>query len=157
MKAMKILLLMSVLALPGCAGGVRFGPRPQVATPGTIINAPLRIVRDVITDSARRRGTAITLVGNGLVLEAPLAHTRAEVAESCGPHRPGRRTRVVLTTVAEGRGTLLSEERYVVDGQQTCFLPLSPEDAAQSRDALNRIKATAEEIQRRITSHAALQ
>ncbi|OQW83392.1 MAG: hypothetical protein BVN31_05875 [Proteobacteria bacterium ST_bin15] len=157
MRPMTVMLLLSVLVVAGCAGRPQFGQRPQVTTPGTVVNAPVRIVRDVITDSARRRGTAITLVGDGLILEAPLAETRIEVAEICGPHRPGRKTRVVLTTVPEGRGTLLSEDRYIVDGAQTCYLRLSPEDAAQSRHALNRIKATAEEIQRRISAHAALQ
>lgn len=157
MKLVTMMLLSGVLVVAGCAGRQRVGQRPQVVAPATIVNAPLRIVRDVITDSARRRGTAITLVGDGLILEAPLAQTRIEVAENCGPHQPGRKTRIVLTTVTEGRGTLLSEDRYIVDGAQTCYLPLSPEDAAQSRDALNRIKATAEEIQRRISAHAALQ
>ena len=157
MRPATMMVMLGMLMVAGCAGRPQFGQRPQVTTSGTVVNAPVRIVRDVITDSARRRGTAVTLVGNGLILEAPLAETRIEVAETCGPHRPGRRTRVVLTTVPEGRGTLLSEDRYIVDGVQTCYLPLSPEDAVQSRAALNRIKATAEEIQRRISAHAALQ
>ncbi|WP_376802478.1 hypothetical protein [Candidatus Raskinella chloraquaticus] len=157
MRPTTMVLVLSVLMVAGCASRPQFGQRLQVATPGTVVNAPVRIVRDVITDSARRRGTAITLVGDGLILEAPLAETRVEVEETCGPHRPGRKTRVVLTTVPAGGGTLLSEDRYIVDGAQTCYLRLSPEDAAQSRNALNRIKATAEEIQRRISAHAALQ
>lgn len=157
MRNAAILIVLGCLALGGCAGGVRSGRPISPPVPGTLINASVNVVREVITDSARRRGSAITLVGNGLVLEAPLATTRAEVEDICGPHRPGRKTRIVLRTVREDRGTLLTEERYVVDGPSACFLPLTPEDASQSHSALQRIKATAEEIQRRIDTHASLQ
>ena len=144
------------LALSGCANSLRFGGPSRATLPGTVVNAQVQIVRDVITDSARRRGSAIALIGDGLVLEAPLQSSREEVQEACGPHRAGRRTRVVLRTQSEGRATLLSEERYIVDGASACFLPLTQEDAMQSRAALRRIKETAEEIQRRVTTLSAL-
>lgn len=151
------LSVLCLLALAGCGGGPRYGRPVAAPAPGIEVEAPVQVVRDVITDSARRRGSAVTLAGNGLVLEAPLAASRPEVEEACGAHRPGRKTRVVLRTSPSGRGTLLSEERYIIDGGASCFLPLTPEDASQSRNALQRIKATAEEIQRRISTHAAAQ
>lgn len=151
------LIVLLALSVAGCAGGPRYGRPARSPVPGVQIDASLQVVRDVIMDSARKRGSAVTLVGDGLVLEAPLASTRPEVEDICGPHQPGRKTRVVLRTVADERGTILSEERYIVDRGGSCFLPLTPEDAAQSRNALQRIKATAEEIQRRIGAHAALQ
>lgn len=158
MKLSTMIIVLVSLSVAGCAGSLRFGRQTQqYSAPSVLVNAPIQVVRDVISDSARRRGSAIVLVGNGLVLEAPLASSRVEVAEVCGPHRAGRKTRIILRTENTGRGTLLSEERYIVDSGVSCFLPLGEEDAAQSRNALQRIKGTAEEIQRRINAHAALQ
>lgn len=136
------------LALGACTNSARFysqaPERPQV-----FVNAPVQVVRDVISDSAAKRGSAIRLVGDGLILEAPLAESRAEVVSQCGEHRPGRLTRVVLRTVPQGSGTLLSEERFIVDGGNVCALAMSAADASQSRDALTRVKLTAETVQAR--------
>lgn len=143
------------LALGACTNSVRFysqaPERPQV-----FVSAPVQVVRDVISDSAARRGTTVRLVGDGLVLEAPLAESRAEVVSQCGEHRPGRLTRVVLRTVPQGSGTLLSEERFIVDGGNVCALAMSTADASQSREALTRVKQTAEAVQARFSRQASI-
>jgi hypothetical protein len=150
-------VLATALALGGCVSG-RFGAAaPPAERPGIVVEASLQTVRDVIQDSARQRGSAVVLVGDGLVLERPLAQSSDNVVVACGPHRPGRQVRVVLRTQSEGPArTRLSEERYVVDSGQACPLPLDAADLAQSRQALARIKATSEAVQGRIARVSAL-
>jgi hypothetical protein len=141
------------LLLGGCAGAARFGQPRTIERPQVVVNASVQTVRDVITDSARRRGSAVVLVGDGLVLERPLPQSSQAVRDACGPHRPNRTVRVVLRTQPQGAAsTLLSEERFIVDGGTSCPLAHEPADLVQARDALGRIKSTAEEINRRITA-----
>jgi len=140
------------LVLAGCIGTGRqigWGQAPE--RPAIVVNAPVAIVRDVIIDSARQRGSAVQPVGDGLVLQRPLPSSSPEVMAACGPHRPGRNVRVVLRAVAQGAAqTRLSEDRFIVDGASICPLPIAGDDLRQSNDALNRIRVTAEAVQARI-------
>lgn len=146
------LLLMSA-SLAACTSPRAFNFSRDLETPSVTVAASVQVVRDVITDSASQRGSAVALVGDGLVLERPLASSSPEVVSACGPHRPGRATRTVLRTRAVGPAqTQLTEERYVVDRGATCAVPLLREDLAQSRAALTRIKVQAEAVQARIRS-----
>jgi hypothetical protein len=155
MKAGPIACCVLALSLAGCTGMARFGSARPTERPQTVVAAGVQTVRDVIIDSARRRNTAVVLVGDGLVLERPLAQSSEAVQASCGAHRPGRQVRVVLRTQPQGpTQTLLSEERYIVDAGAACPLPLDTADLAQAREALGRIKVTAEAVNRRIASAA---
>jgi hypothetical protein len=150
------------LTLSGCVatrpgGGWGGASERVVERPQTMVAASLQVVRDVIEDSARARGSAVVLVGDGLVLERPLDRSSEDVVQSCGPHRAGRSVRVVLRTRAQGADrTLLSEERYIVDGGATCPLQLTQSDFSQSQQALARIRVQAEAVQARVrTAEAA--
>jgi hypothetical protein len=152
-------LLLAATTLAGCTAGRNLSFDRPTELPGITVEASLQVVRDVITDSAQQRGSAVALVGDGLVLQRPLGQSSPDVEAACGPHRPGRNVRIVLRTRAIGSTrTQLSEERYVVDsGGRTCPVPLLREDLAQSRAALARIKAQSEAVQTRIrTAEAAI-
>lgn len=157
MTAKLVLTVAVSLAAAACAAPrmVMFdrSERPQIS-----VDANLQTVRDVIEDSARARGSAVVLVGDGLVLERPLQSSSDDVVASCGPHRAGRSVRVVLRTQGQGGSrTLLSEERYIIDRGAVCPLALSREDYSQAMGALNRIRVQAEAVQARIrTAQAAV-
>lgn len=133
----------ATLTLTGCVA-----PRSTLMVapdvPSIAISASPDVVRGVIVDSARQRGSAIGQVGDGLILERPLETSNRDVVAACGPHERGRNVRVVLRVRAGMSGTVLSEERYIVDGPAVCPLPHTAEDRQQAFGALGRIRAQAE-------------
>jgi hypothetical protein len=140
-----LILVVGALGL-GLAGCV--APRSTVMiapdVPSIAIAASPEVVRAVIIDSARQRGSAIGQVGDGLILERPLDASSATVVAACGDHQRGRAVRVVLRVRGGATGTVLSEERYIVDGAAVCALPHTPEDRRQAAGALGRIRQQAE-------------
>lgn len=122
-------------AVPSGAG------RPTVA-----IAAPPSRVQDTIIARARSRGT--TIVGSnstGVTLEAQLASSTEVVERQCGPHRPGRAQRIYLETLPDGTGTIVSEDRFIVDdGASVCQLALTPADVENGSRALGDLKRQAE-------------
>ncbi|QLP97701.1 MAG: hypothetical protein HZY79_10320 [Rhodoblastus sp.] len=79
-----------------------------------------------------------------MVIQRALPTTNAKLAEACGPQVPGRQVRVVLGTEAIEAGTRVTEQRYIVDGDKVCAVPLSEADVKQSEASLNEVKAQAE-------------
>jgi hypothetical protein len=154
----KLVLTVAISLIAAACTGPRMVMFDRSERPQIMVDASLQTVRDVIEDSARARGSAVVLVGDGLVLERPLLSSSDDVVAACGFHRPGRAVRVVLRTQGQGANrTLLSEERYIVDRGAMCPLPLSREDYSQAIGALNRIRVQAEAVQARIrTAQAAV-
>ncbi len=162
----RLVLAASVLMLAGCGGGLRspFGggeqrvapvqPAPQPTQPAQqaggrpsiAINATPQKVQDTIIARAQRRGT--TIVGSnqtGVTLEAPLASSTEVVEQQCGPHRPGRTQRIYLETLPSGTGTVVSEDRFIVDdGARSCQLSLTPADVENGNRALMDLKQQSE-------------
>ena len=157
MRPLHVLPLFA-LALAGCTTGGRFVeavPTQQFVasrSPEVIVNAPADVVRSVIAENAARRGSNLFEVGGGLALQAPLGQTTPEVAVACGPHIPGRQIRVLLRANEQGQRTRLTEERFIVDGGRVCPMPMVDADVRQAIGALNRVKDTSEQIQRRFDS-----
>jgi hypothetical protein len=122
------------------------GARPTIA----ITAAPKR-VQDTILARAQRRGTKIVGANQtGVTLEAPLANSTDVVVQQCGPHQPGRAQRIYLETQPSGSGTVVSEDRFIVDGDRACQLQLTPEDVENGNRALADLKRESE--QRRTAS-----
>ncbi len=162
----RMILAAAVLALAGCGGAPRlpFGadqrvgslqptpqptqPAPQAggARPSVVVNATPQKVQDTIIARAQRRGT--TIVGSnqtGVTLEAPLASSTEIVEQQCGPHRPGRTQRIYLETMPSGTGTIVSEDRFIVDdGSRSCQLTLTPADVENGNRALADLKQESE-------------
>ncbi len=161
----RMILAAAVLALAGCGGGARmpFGSEPRVAPvqptaqpaqpvapsagrPSIAINATPQKVQDTIIARAQRRGT--TIVGSnqtGVTLEAPLASSTEVVEQQCGPHRPGRTQRIYLETMASGTGTVVSEDRFIIDdGSRSCQLSLTPADVEGANASLMDLKQQSE-------------
>jgi hypothetical protein len=175
MKISMILAGPAILLLGGCAGsGSPFGnpfgsqPRPQVAViqpapppqvasarPSVQIAATPKRVQDTIIARAQRRGTTVVGANNtGVTLEAPLASSSDVVVQQCGPHQDGRAQRIYLETMPDGAGTIVSEDRFIVDGgQRVCQLSLTQSDVENGVRALGDLKREAE--QRRTASSAA--
>lgn len=117
------------------------GGRPSVA-----INAPPKRVQDTIVARAERRGT--TVVGanqTGVTLEIPLATSSPVVVQQCGEPRGNRTLRVYLETLPDGTGTIVSEDRYVIDnGATSCQLSLTQADVDDANRSLLELKQQAE-------------
>jgi hypothetical protein len=162
-RTMVRLLLGAAIAFSLAACGTRapFGSEPRVAPPqplpqvqaqpsagrpSVLINAAPSRVQDTIIARAQRRGT--TIVGanqTGVTLEAPLASSTEVVEQQCGPHRPGRAQRIYLETVASGAGTVVSEDRFIVDdGSSVCQLALTAADVENGNRALVELKQQSE-------------
>ncbi len=161
----RMILAAAVLALAGCGTTPRlpFGgdgrvaptpapqpvqPPPQAggARPSVAVNATPQKVQDTIIARAQRRGT--TIVGSnqtGVTLEAPLASSTEVVEQQCGPHRPGRTQRIYLETMPSGTGTIVSEDRFIVDdGSRSCQLTLTPADIEGANASLMDLKQQSE-------------
>ena len=145
------------LALAGCARiGDPFGSSPPapVATPAPAptaggvptvdVAAPGNVVRDILVARARSRGASPTLTAAAVVIQRALPSTNETLAASCGPHQPGRAVRVVLGTQPTSTGTRLTEQRFIVDGQNICPLPLNAADVAEAERSLGEVKQQAE-------------
>jgi hypothetical protein len=153
--------------LAGCNAGGNpfgnpFGGQPRVASgqlpvvsqpppvsggrPSVTINAPPKRVQDTIVARAERRGT--TVVGTnqtGVTLEVPLKASSAVVVQQCGEHQANRTLRVYLETLPNGTGTIVSEDRYVVDnGASSCQLSLTQADVDDANRSLLELKQQSE-------------
>jgi hypothetical protein len=133
---------------------VQPAPTPVATTaarPTVQIAAAPKRVQDTILARAQRRGTKIVGANQtGVTLEAPLASSTDVVVQQCGPHAPGRAQRIYLETQPSGSGTVVSEDRFIVDGDRACQLQLTPEDVENGNRALADLKRESE--QRRTAS-----
>lgn len=140
------------LALGGCGLGPSAPPPPAVVapavpaggTPTVEIAASPRTVRAILIQRARAKGSSPTETDAAVVIQRELPSTNAKLAESCGQHVAGRQVRVVLGTEAIDAGTRVTEQRYIIDGDRVCQVPLSEADVRQSETSLNEVKAQAE-------------
>jgi hypothetical protein len=170
-----MMVIAAGLALAGCSGGatgfylpigqpqqpprvasagVSIPPPPPVAPPPVAsgqkptiaINAPVRRVQDTIVERARSRGTNVLGTNNtGVTLEVPLRQSSDVIVQQCGEHRPGRTLRVYLETLPNGSGTLVGEERYIIDGgTSTCKLSLTADDVQGANRQLADLKQQSE-------------
>lgn len=152
-----VLIAAAGLALAGCAriGDPFARPAPApVATPAPAataggvptveVAAPGNMVRDILVARARSRGANPTLTAAAVVIQRALPSTNETLAASCGPHQPGRAVRVVLGTEPIAAGTRLTEQRFIVDGQNICPLALNAADVAEAERSLGEVKQQAE-------------
>ncbi|KAF0231120.1 MAG: hypothetical protein FD175_989 [Beijerinckiaceae bacterium] len=147
-----ILAALSAVTVAGCSSTPSAPPpvatpAPRVGTALTMaINAPVLTVRETIVTRARQRGTAAKLAdARSVVLERSLADTPAALAEQCGAHKPGRIVRIVLSTIARGARTEVSERRFIVDTDGgNCPVTLTDVEAADGTRSLADLKAQAE-------------
>jgi hypothetical protein len=142
------LILIGALALGGC---VTAAPPPPAQPTGVAelrvtINTTPDYVRQTIIARAAARGTAGTSPNaRTIVLEREISETTPALAAVCGPHQPGRRVRVVLTTDRAGPRTVVTERRFLLDrGGARCAVLLTPEDVAAGNRSLAELKAQAE-------------
>jgi len=153
MKARLSLVLIGLLGLGGCMSS-RLGPAPtptpastttQFAVPTVEINAPSLKVRQTIIARAKARATNVASVEpGGIVLERTMSATPAALESVCGPHREGRKIRVLLGTADQGATTLVSEQRFIVDGESECRIPLTPDVVEDAKRSLNELKTDSE-------------
>ena len=145
--------LLSALGLAAC-GGPRItpisssppvAPAQQIAVPTVLINASPVKVRQTIVSRAKSRGTTVASIEPaGITLERVLTSSPAALESSCGAHREGRKIRVLLGTVEQGGGTLVSEQRFVVDGENECRVLQTPDVVEDARRSLNELKTEVE-------------
>jgi hypothetical protein len=144
------LSLIFALALAGCRSAPQVaGLNTGVGAPSIFVAAQEAKVQQVIIARAAAKGSIIKPSSNGqLVLERPLEKPSAEVIAACGESWFGRKVRVVISLQVINGGTQVSERRYIVGGASIsggdCAMPLSPDDYAQSMNALGEVKARAE-------------
>ncbi len=157
-----ILMAMAATGLAGCLSSPAptyvSAPRPaqapapvpqsaavQSSIPTVLINAPIKTVRSAIITRAKSRGTTVASVENsGIVLEKELPQSPAALESSCGPHRKGRLIRVLLGTAEQGAGTLVSEQRFVVDDGQECRIQQTQDVVDDANRSLNELKTQSE-------------
>jgi hypothetical protein len=125
-------------------------PTPQQSAggvPSVNIDAPPKRVQDTIVARAQRRGTNVLGANNtGVTLEVPLRQSSEVVVQQCGEHREGRTLRVYLETTPSGAGTLVTEQRFVIDGgQSTCQLQLTQSDVDGANRSLAELKQESEQ------------
>ncbi len=157
MNKMLFLTSFIALSLAACTGRnsevavLNAPPPPAVLSgdaPTVLIAAPVERVQGVIVSRAASKGSVVKVSGNGrLVLERELPVATPEVIAACGQSPIKRRVRVVMTLRPTPAGTQLSERRFIVDNEtsaDTCQLPLSSQDYAQSISAMSAVKAQAE-------------
>ena len=144
-----LLILLAALALSACNtarfSGPQFPPPSAAAGPSVEIRAPGEQVRRVISQRARSRGTDVVADDQrGVVLERALAQTSPVLEASCGPHQPGRRIRIELSTEERPDTTLVTERRFVLDAGGVCPVRLNEADIAEANNSLNELKAQVE-------------
>ncbi len=161
-----LLLISTVFAISSILGGCVYGtagiypisipaqqpvvrappPQTQQANVPTLeINAPVKAVRDAITSRAKARGTSVVSIeSSGIVLEKTLQQSPPALENSCGPHKTGRKIRVLLGTSDQGQVTLVSEQRFVVDDGTECRIQLTQDVMDDARRSLNELKSDAE-------------
>jgi hypothetical protein len=125
-------------------------PAPPVVASGNkptvLVAAPPQRVQDTIIERARSRGTNVLGANlTGVTLEVPLRQSSQVVEQQCGPHQEGRTLRVYLATSPDGPGTIVTEDRYVIDGgATTCQLQLTDSDIQEANRSLGDLKTQAE-------------
>ena len=142
------------VGLSACGGGPRVSPvsssppptsNPQVAVPTLQINAsPVKVRQTIVNRAKARKTTVASIEPGGIVLEKLMSATPAALEASCGPHREGRKIRVLLGTLDQGGGTLVSEQRFIVDGENECRIPQTPDVVEDARRSLNELKTEVE-------------
>lgn len=111
------------------------------AVPYVDIAAPGNRVRAAIAERARSRGTKVASnTRDAVVLERELPSTAPALEASCGPHQPGRKVRIILSTEEQPGRTVVAEQRYVIDGQAVCPVRLNPADMDEAVKALDQLK-----------------
>ena len=151
MKARILIVAGSMLTLGGCIS-TRLASNapapvvsPQIAVPTVLINAPAIKVRQTIVARAKTRGTTVAgIEPGGIVLERTMSATPAALESVCGPQKEGRRIRVLLGTAEQGTGTLVSEQRFIVDGENECRILQTPDVVEDARRSLNELKTEVE-------------
>ena len=110
------------------------------------LNAPPERVQNAIIARAKSRGTTVLGANRtGVTLEIPLRASSPVVEEQCGPHRADRTLRVYLETLSNGTGTIVSEDRFVIDGGATsCQLKLTDSDVTEGNRSLADLKKQSE-------------
>ncbi|MGL5117431.1 MAG: hypothetical protein ACRC7G_10865 [Beijerinckiaceae bacterium] len=128
-------------AQPPAPAPVASGNKPTIQ-----IGATPQRVQDTIVERARTRGTNVLGANaTGVTLEVPLRQSSQVVEQQCGPHQDGRTLRVYLATAPDGPGTIVTEDRYVIDGgATTCQLQLTDGDIQEANRSLGDLKAQAE-------------
>ncbi|MBL8589678.1 MAG: hypothetical protein JNK46_14200 [Methylobacteriaceae bacterium] len=149
------------VAAAGCARLEGIGGRPVAApapapvaapvAPGVVagvptvdIAAPGQTVRDVLVARARSRGASPSLTAAAVVIQRALPSTNETLAAACGPHQPNRAVRVVLGTQPIAGGTRLTEQRFIIDGDRVCAVPLNEADVREAEASLGEVKRQAE-------------
>lgn len=141
------------LAVGGCGFGptpppVAVAPPPVVAptgpTPTVDIAAAPETVRRILVQRARAKGSSPTMTDSAVVIQRALTETKPKLAEACGPQAPGREVRVVLGTETTAEGTRVTEQRYIIDADKVCPVPLSADDVKGSEASLRQVKVEAE-------------
>ena len=136
------------LALAGCTTARLSAPlSPAVAGTGPSVDifAPGGRVRQVIAQRARQRGTNVVADdARGVVLERALPQTSPVLEASCGPHQPGRRIRIELSTEERPGATLVTEQRFVLDAGGVCPVRLNEADIAEANNSLNELRSQVE-------------
>lgn len=153
MRRNLLLLSIGVVALPLAACGTSRPPvisapqpapqpAPVVASgPSVLIEAPSSRVRSTIAArTAARGGKVAANTPDGIVLEGPMRETTPVLADQCGPHQEGRLQRVLLGTQSTPSGTLVSEQRFIVDGPNVCQVRLTPEEQQQATASLEDLR-----------------
>jgi hypothetical protein len=141
------LLLIGILALGGCVTAAPPPPRPtgEAALRVTINASPDFVRQTLLMRAASRGAVARTPNARTVVLERPIAETTPALAAVCGPHKPGRRVSVVITTEGSASRTALTERRFLIDGDGTrCAVLLTPDDVAAGNRSLAELKAQVE-------------
>ena len=140
------------LAVAGCGSSSKLASSsapvtttPQIAVPTVLINASPTKVRQTIVSRAKSRGTTVAgIEPSGIILEKLMSQTPAALEAACGPHKEGRRIRVLLGTADQGAGTLVSEQRFIVDGENECRILQTPDVVEDARRSLNELKTEVE-------------
>ena len=133
------------ISIPAQQPVVRVPPSQQANVPTLEINAPIKSVRDAIISRAKARGTSVVSVEpSGVVLEKTLQQSPPALENSCGPHKTGRKIRVLLGTSDQGQVTLVSEQRFVVDDGTECRIQLTQDVVDDAKRSLNELKSDAE-------------
>lgn len=141
------LLLVGALAVGGCVSASSSPPPPagEVALRVTVNASPAQVRQAILARAASRGTSARTPDGRTVILERPIAETTPPLQAVCGPHRPGRRVSVVITTDRAGNRTAVTERRFLIDSDGTrCAVLLTPADVVEGNRSLAELKAQAE-------------
>jgi hypothetical protein len=152
MTRIAIVAALVATSLAACGTPPRQSPPPSVqgpAVPNTEILARGQVVRGAIVDRARSRGAMIASnTPRGVVLERVLPETSPVLQQSCGPHIPGRKVRIILSTDEQAGRTIVAEQRYIVDGPNLCAIQLNAADVSEANRSLDELKQQVEGTQR---------